>query len=77
MNVPKENAHDGRKMLKELVGEVVSKSNNIQKVLADGTYDSKDNFKYLDELQITPVIQVRKNSSIKIILIIHQENYLY
>jgi Transposase DDE domain len=64
MDVTKENVHDG-KILKELVGDVVSKNNNIQKVLADGAYDSKDNFKYLDELKITPVIKVRKNSSIK------------
>jgi hypothetical protein len=64
MNVTKENIHDG-KILKELVGDVVSKNNNIQKILADGAYDSKDNFKYLDELKITPVIKVRKTSSIK------------
>ncbi len=64
MNVTKENVHDG-KILKELVGDVISKNNNIQKVLADGAYDSKDNFKYLDGLKITPVIKVRKNSSIK------------
>ena len=65
MNVTKEHVHDG-KILKELVGDVVSKNNNIQKVLADGaSYDSNDNFKYLDELKITPVIKVRKNSSIK------------
>jgi len=43
-------------MLKESVGDVVSKNNNIQKVLADGaSYDSKDNFDYLDELKITPL----------------------
>jgi transposase len=48
-----------------LVGDVISKNNNIQKVLADGAYDSKDNFKYLDGLKITPAIKVRKNSSIK------------
>ena len=65
MNVTKEHVHDG-KILKELVGDVVSKNNNIQKVLADGaSHDSNDNFKYLDELKITPVIKVRKNSSIK------------
>jgi len=65
MAVTKENIHDG-KMLKKLVDDVVvSKNNNIQKVLADGAYDSKDNFRYLDELKITPVIKVRKNSSIK------------
>ncbi len=56
MDVTKENVHDG-KILKELVGDdVVSKNNNIQKVLADGAYDSKDNFKYLDELKITPLL---------------------
>src|SRR6478672_897266 len=65
MDVTKENVHDG-KILKELVGDVVSKNNNIQKVLTDGaSYDSKDNFKYLDELKRTPVIKARKNSSIK------------
>jgi transposase len=64
MSVTKEDVHDG-KILKELVGDVISKNNNIQKVLADGAYDSKDNFKYLDGLKITPAIKVRKNSSIK------------
>lgn len=63
MSVTKEDVHDGR-MLKELVCNV-SKNNYIQKVLADGAYDSKDNFRYLDEMNITPVIKVRKNSSIK------------
>jgi hypothetical protein len=33
--------------------------------LPDVAYDSKDNFNYLDGLKITPVIKVRKNSSIK------------
>ncbi len=65
MEVTKENVHDG-KILKELVEDVISKDNNIQKVSADDeAYDSKDNFRYLDELKITPVIKVRKNSSIK------------
>lgn len=63
MEVTKENVHDG-KMLKELVHNA-SKNNNIQKVLADGAYDSKDNFRCLGELKITPVIKARKNSSIK------------
>ena len=63
MSVTKENIHDG-KMLKELVDNV-SKKYDIKKVLADGGYDSKDNFEYLDELKIIPVIKVRKNSSVK------------
>jgi len=65
IKVTKENVHDG-KMLKKLVDDVVgSKNNSIKKILADGAYDSKDNFKHLDELNITPGIKVRKNSSIK------------
>ena len=63
MSVTKEDVHDG-KMLKELV-ESVSQNCDIKKILADGAYDSKDNFRYLDEMNITPVIKVRKNSSIK------------
>ncbi len=56
-----------RKMLKEIVNDV-SKNYNIKKVLADWGYDSKDNFRYLDELKIIiipPAIKVRKNSSVK------------
>ena len=45
MEVTKENVHDG-KILKELVHNA-SNNNNIRKVLADGAYDSKDNFRYL------------------------------
>ena len=63
MKVTKENVHDG-KMLKELVNNVISK-NSVKKILADGGYDSKENFSYLDELDIVPVIKVRKNSTIK------------
>jgi Transposase DDE domain len=59
----KENVHDG-KMLKQLVNGV-SENNDVAKVLADGAYDSKDNFEYLDKLKITPVIKVRQNSSTK------------
>ncbi len=65
MSVTKEDVHDG-KMLKELVDDISKNYDiNIKKVLADGGYDSKDNFRYLDELKIIPVIKVRKNSSVK------------
>ena len=50
MAVTKEDAHDG-KILKELVRNVISTNNHIQKVLADGAYDSKDNFEYLNKLK--------------------------
>ncbi len=62
MYITKEDVHDG-KMLKELVDNV-SRKYTIKKVLADGGYDSKDNFRYLDEQKIIPVIKVRKNSSV-------------
>lgn len=62
MSVTKEDVHDG-KMLKELVDDV-SKNYDIKKVLADGGYDSKDNFRQLDEMKVIPVIKVRKNSSV-------------
>ena len=63
MIVTKENVHN-EKILKELVHNA-SNNNNIQKVLADGAYDSKYNFRCLKELKIIPVIKVRGNSSIK------------
>ncbi len=63
MEVTKEDVYDGQ-MLKELVYDV-SKTRSIKKVLADRGYDSKDNFGYLDRLNIVPVIKVRKNSSVK------------
>lgn len=62
MSVTKEDVHDG-KMLKELVDDV-SKNYDIKKVLADGGYDSKDNFRQLDEMKVIPAIKVRKNSSV-------------
>lgn len=63
MRVTKEDVHDG-KMLKELVDDA-SKRYSIKKVLADGAYDSKDNFSHLNELKVIPTIKVRKNSSVK------------
>ena len=64
MEVTKEDVYDG-KMLKKVVDNVVSENNDVKKVLADGAYDSKDNFMYLDRMGIEPVIRVRRNSSIK------------
>jgi hypothetical protein len=68
MEVTKEDLADG-KMLKPLVHDVTTSASfpyareNRIEVIADGTYDSKDNFRYLNELKIKPVIKVRKNSS--------------
>lgn len=64
MKVTKEDVSDGR-MLKALVQQAASSSSiiTINKVIADGAYDSRDNFWYLDQIGIEPVIKVRKNSS--------------
>ncbi|MDQ6722919.1 MAG: IS5 family transposase [Thermoproteota archaeon] len=62
MSVTKEDVHDG-KILKDLVDNI--KNYNIKKVLADGAYDSKDNFRFLDKMKIMPMIKVRRNSSIR------------
>ena len=62
MEVTKEDVYDG-KMLKKLVDNVVSENNDVKKVLADGAYDSKDNFSHMDKMKIEPIIRVRKNSS--------------
>jgi transposase len=63
MKVTKEDVSDGR-MLKALVQQAASSSIiTINKVIADGAYDSRDNFRYLDQIGIEPVIRVRKNSS--------------
>jgi hypothetical protein len=62
IQVTKENVTDG-KMLKSLVyNDALSKA-DVKKVIADGAYDSKDNFRFLSSNGIEPCIKVRKNSS--------------
>jgi len=61
MKVTKEDVSDN-KMLKPLV-HLAATSSPINKVIADGAYDSLDNFRYLDQIDIEPDIKVRKNSS--------------
>lgn len=61
MEVTKEDVPDGR-MLKPLIEDTSSHA-HIVKAIADGAYDSKDNFRTLDSRHIEPVIRVRKNSS--------------
>lgn len=68
LEVTDERVHDGKVMDKLL--KHVLKSNNkvsdikIKSVLADGAYDSNENFKCLEENKIQPGIKVRKNSII-------------
>lgn len=63
LEVTDERVGDGRK-LKPLV-EDASQNVHVSKVIADGIYDSKGNFRYLAGRGIEPVIPVRRNSSRK------------
>jgi hypothetical protein len=56
-----EEVHDSD-VLKKLVRRA-SENNGIQRVLADGAYDSKKNFRYLARKGIEAAIKVRRNSS--------------
>jgi hypothetical protein len=38
---------------------------DLRRVIADGAYDSKINFRLADAMRIEPVIRVRKNASLK------------
>ncbi len=61
LQVTDEKVGDGR-MLQPLVEESSTKA-KITKVIGDGAYDTKSNFRYLDAKKIEPVIKVRKNAS--------------
>jgi DDE family transposase len=60
LEVTSEEVHDG-KVLKKLVDKA-SENNDVNRVLADGMYDSKKNFQYLHDNGIEAAIKVRKNS---------------
>ena len=63
MEVTSEEVHDG-KILKKLVDNACAK-NNVKAILADGMYDSNNNFRYLSKNHIKPGIKRRSNSSVK------------
>jgi len=63
LEVTDEKVGDGR-MLQPLVEEA-STNAKITKTIGDGAYDTKSNFRYLDEKKIESVIKVRKNASTK------------
>jgi len=60
IHVTSEKVHDG-KVLRRLVRGAM-KSVKVRRVLADGAYDSRDNFNLLSQSGIKPVIRVRVNS---------------
>ena len=69
LEVTDEKVHDGT-ILKKLINLVLDsqdkKKKKIKSVLADGAYDSNNNFRYLEKKRITPGIRVRSNSIVSI-----------
>jgi IS5 family transposase len=63
LEITDEHTHDGT-MLKPLVEHSRKKGNgNVTRVLADGAYDSRENFTYLATLGIQAGIKTRKNAT--------------
>jgi transposase len=51
-----------------MLGGLVKGASNVvdlRRVIADGAYDSKGNFRMLSNIGVDPLIRVRKNSSLK------------
>ena len=65
LEVTDEKVHDS-KIMKNLVEGVLNNNHNIKikSFIGDGAYDSNENFKYLKEKRIQPIIKVKKNSII-------------
>jgi Transposase DDE domain len=65
LEVTNEKVHDS-KVMKNLVEGVLSNNHNIKikSFIGDGAYDSNENFKYLKEKRIRPIIKVKSNSII-------------
>jgi DDE family transposase len=68
LEVTDEKVHDST-MLNRFVSSVLDNSSKphttkVKSVLADGAYDSNNNFRYLEKKRIRPGIKVRKSSII-------------
>jgi len=65
LEITDEKVYDG-KVMPKLIEHILknNKDVKIESVLGDGSYDSNENFKYLQKNKIKPVIKVRKNSII-------------
>ena len=61
LDVTSEEVYYGSR-LKELVDNALE-NNTLERVIADGAYDSNENFQYLSNKNIEAAIKVRKNSS--------------
>jgi hypothetical protein len=66
LEVTDEKVHDS-KMMRKLVENVLKIKPNKKKIkslLGDGAYDSNDNFRFLNEKKIDPIIKVKRNSAV-------------
>jgi len=65
LEVTDEKVHDG-KVVKQLIEQILNNNHNIkiQSFIGDGAYDSNENFKYLNDKRIQPIIKVKRNSII-------------
>jgi hypothetical protein len=65
LEVTDEKVHDN-KVIKNLVEGVLNNNQDIKikSFIGDGAYDSNENFKYLKEKRIQPIIKVKRNSII-------------
>jgi DDE family transposase len=72
LEVTSEEVHDG-KMLKNLIDNP-SGNNNLKGIVADGMYDSNNNFRYLSKKHIKPGIKTRSNSKVKSTTNCHARN---
>jgi hypothetical protein len=65
LEVTDEKMHDG-KVMPKLIEHILknNKDIKIESVFGDGSYDSNENFEYLQKKRIRPGIKVRKNSII-------------
>jgi hypothetical protein len=61
LEVTSEEVHDSSKLI--VLIDKVMENNDIKRVIADGAYDSNENFRYLYDNNIEAAIRVRKNSS--------------
>jgi hypothetical protein len=63
IEVTKEDVGDGRMFGRLVKGSAALA--DVKKVIGDGAYDSKNNFRMLAQMGIDPLIRVRKNASLK------------
>jgi hypothetical protein len=70
LEVTDEKVHDS-KLMKNLVEGVLNNNHNIKikSFIGDGSYDSNENFKYLKEKRIQPILKVKRNS-----IVIHENS---